>query len=70
MSGMSVKSGEMVKMTVRVPEGFWKKLKLAAVEADVSLGEFLVHMLEDRERRLEKVRRLQPSPLHRVDVDG
>lgn len=55
--------------SLRVPETFPKRLKLAAVEAGMPMGAFLDSLLDDRDRRIEKARRLQPSPLHRVAVD-
>lgn len=57
------------KLSVRVPAGLHKRLKLAAVAADMPIGRFLEHLLDDRDKRLEKARRLQKSPLHRVAVD-
>ena len=53
------------KISVRVPEGFGKRAKLAAVQAGVPLGVLLDQLLEQRER---KIRRM-PSPLHRVTDD-
>lgn len=55
--------------SLRVPEEFPKRVKMAAVEAGMPMGAFLDSLLDDRDRRLEKARRLQPSPLHRVTVD-
>lgn len=56
--------------TVRVRETIWRRLKSEASLAGQSLDEFFESLLDDRDRRREKAKRLQPSPLHRVEVDA
>jgi hypothetical protein len=51
--------------TVRVPETFPKRLKIAAAVDGVTLGEMLDRLLDQRERKMRRM----PSPLHRVDDD-
>ncbi len=57
------------RFSLRAPEGFQKRLKLAAVEAGVPMSELLEQLLDDRDRRLRKARSRQLSPLHRVSLD-
>jgi len=51
--------------SVRVPDDFPKRLKIAAAVDGVPLGQMLENLLDQRER----TRRKMPSPLHRVDDD-
>lgn len=62
-------SGLSYKISLRVTEGFGKRLKIAAAEAEMPVGTFLESLLDARDSRVEQARRLQPSPLHRVAFD-
>lgn len=64
---MSNKCGQK---TVRVRETIWRRLKSEASLEGQTLDEFFESLLDDLDRRREKVRRLQKSPLHRVEVDA
>ncbi|SIB67528.1 Uncharacterised protein [Mycobacteroides abscessus subsp. abscessus] len=56
--------------TVRVRETIWRRLKSEASLEGQSLDEFFESLLNERDRRREKAKRLQRSPLHRVEVDA
>lgn len=58
------------KRTVRVRETIWRRLKSEASLEGRTLDEFFESVLDDRDRRREKAKRLQKSPLHRVEVDA
>lgn len=45
-----------------------KRFKVAAAEAELSYGAFLLHLLDERDRRLANQRRGQVHPFHRPTI--
>jgi hypothetical protein len=53
------------RISLRAPEGFGRKLKMAAAEEGVPAGVLIDRLLDARQSRLADLRKRQPSPLHR-----
>lgn len=51
-------------ISIRMPHDDRKRLRQAALQADMPLGRFIMSMLDERDSRAERAGRLKSSPLH------
>lgn len=79
MASKIVRSGPASKTVspvfLRMTPDQRKRLKLAAVERDLSYADLIMTLLDEHDARMEKARRFQKSPLHRpavpdLDISG
>lgn len=52
------------RINCRVPANFPKRLKIAAAEEEMTQGELLEYLLDQRERKIKERFRSQAHPLH------
>jgi hypothetical protein len=63
-----VPDDESAMLFVRLTIGERKRIKMAAVAAEMSYAELIISLLDERDARFERARRLQSSPLHAPQV--